>query len=69
MMTEPGYRCRSIFFEKSNDLFLLLDQTDYRKSVSQLLALLSILGCEVDLVVKQKRSTTHAGARPEISGI
>jgi hypothetical protein len=53
----------------ASQFYRLLDQTNYRKSVSQLFALLSILGCEVDLVVKQKRSNTHADARPEIPGM
>ncbi len=33
--------------------YRLLDQTNYSKSVDQLLALLSVLDCEVDLVVKK----------------
>ena len=32
--------------------YRLLDQTNYAKSMDQLMALLSILECEVDLVVK-----------------
>ena len=32
----------------------LLDQTNYRKSVDQLLALLQVLNCDVDLVVRTK---------------
>lgn len=32
--------------------YRLLDQTDYRKSIDQLMVLLHILDCEVDLVVK-----------------
>jgi len=36
----------------ASQFYRLLDQTNYSKSVSQLFALLSILGCEVDLVVK-----------------
>lgn len=32
--------------------YRLLDQTNYRKSLDQLLSLLSILDCEVELVVK-----------------
>ncbi len=32
--------------------YRLLDQTNYRKSVDQLLTLLSILDCEVELIVK-----------------
>ena len=35
-------------------LYRLLDQTNYRKSVVQLLALLQVLNCEVDLVVRTK---------------
>ena len=34
--------------------YRLLDQTNYRKSVDQLLNLLHILDCDVDLVVKTK---------------
>ena len=33
--------------------YRLLDQTDYRKSIDQLMALLHVLDCEVDLVVKE----------------
>ena len=36
--------------------YRLLDQTNYRKSIDQLTALLHVLDCEVDLVVKQKQS-------------
>jgi len=35
--------------------YRLLDQTDYRKSLDQLMALLHVLDCEVDLVVKEDR--------------
>jgi len=35
-------------------LYRLLDQTNYRKSVDQLLALLQVLNCDVDLVVRMK---------------
>jgi len=35
-------------------LYRLLDQTNYRKSVDQVLALLQVLNCEVDLVVRPK---------------
>jgi hypothetical protein len=35
-------------------LYRLLDQTNYRKSIDQLLALLNVLECEVDLVVRAK---------------
>lgn len=35
-------------------LYRLLDQTNYRKSVDQVLALLQVLNCEVDLVIRTK---------------
>ena len=35
-------------------LYRLLDQTNYRKSIDQVLALLQVLNCEVDLVVRTK---------------
>ena len=35
-------------------LYRLLDQTNYKKSVDQMLSLLAILDCEVDLVVRKK---------------
>jgi hypothetical protein len=35
-------------------LYRLLDQTNYRKSVDQLLRLLQVLDCEVQLVVRAK---------------
>ena len=35
-------------------LYRLLDQTNYRKSVDQVVALLQVLNCEVDLVVRTK---------------
>ena len=43
----------------ASQFYRLLDQTNYRKSVGQLLALLHVLDCEVDLVVK-KRSRKSA---------
>ena len=43
----------------ASQFYRLLDQTNYKKSVAQLLALLNILDCEVDFVVKQKGSRTH----------
>ncbi len=36
----------------ASQLYRLLDQTNYRKSVGQMLSLLHVLGCEVELVVK-----------------
>jgi len=47
----------------ASQFYRLVDQTNYRKSVAQLLALLNILDCEVDVVVKQKRSHGHREAR------
>lgn len=35
-------------------LYRLLDQTNYSKSVDQVLALLQVLNCDVDLVVRTK---------------
>lgn len=35
-------------------LYRLLDQTNYCKSVDQVLALLQVLNCEVDVVVRTK---------------
>ncbi len=35
-------------------LYRLLDQTNYRKSLDQLLVLLQVLNCDVDLVVRTK---------------
>ena len=35
-------------------LYRLLDQTNYRKSVDRMLSLLQVLDCEVDLVVRAK---------------
>ncbi len=40
----------------ATQFYRLLDQTNYSKSLKQLVALLTILGCEVDLVVRQKRT-------------
>jgi hypothetical protein len=35
--------------------YRLLDQTDYKKSIDQLLALLNVLDCQVDLVVTDRQ--------------
>jgi hypothetical protein len=35
-------------------LYRLLDQTNYRKSIDQVLALLQVLNCDVELVVRSK---------------
>ena len=38
----------------ATQLYRLLDQTNYRKSVDQVLSLLQVLDCDVDLVVREK---------------
>src|SRR5256712_1819874 len=38
----------------ATQLYRLLDQTNYRKSVDQVVALLQVLNCEVDLVVRPR---------------
>lgn len=38
----------------ATQFYRLLDQTNYRKSVDQLLSLLHVLDCEVDLIVRAK---------------
>ena len=40
----------------------LLDQTNYRKSVDKLLSLLNVLGCDVDLQVRPKRTAERRAA-------
>lgn len=44
----------------ATQFYRLLDQTNYRKSIDQLLSLLHILDCTVDLKVRSRRSTGHA---------
>lgn len=44
----------------ATQLYRLLDQTNYRKSVDQLLSLLHVLDCDVDLLVKSKSSSGKA---------
>jgi hypothetical protein len=39
----------------ATQFYRLLDQANYRKSVDQLLALLQILDCDVDLVVRARK--------------
>ena len=36
--------------------YRLIDTTNYRKSVDKMLALLQVLGCEVEVTVREKRS-------------
>jgi hypothetical protein len=44
----------------ATQLYRLLDQTNYRKSVDQLLLLLHVLDCDVDLRVKTRSSSGKA---------
>jgi len=41
----------------ATQFYRLLDQTNYRKSVDQLLSLLQILDCEVQFVVRPKTAS------------
>ena len=43
-------------------LYRLLDQTNSRKSVDQMLALLQVLDCDVDFVVRPKAASRRAAA-------
>jgi hypothetical protein len=40
----------------ATQFYRLLDQTNYRKSVRQMLSLLHLLHCEVDFVVRERKS-------------
>ncbi len=44
----------------ATQFYRLLDQTNYRKSVDQLLSLLHVLDCEVDLLVRAKTAPGKA---------
>ncbi len=44
----------------ATQFYRLLDQTNYRKSVDQLLSLLHVLDCDVDLLVRTKTSSGKA---------
>lgn len=44
----------------ATQLYRLLDQTNYRKSVDQLLSLLHVLDCDVDLLIKKASAKTAA---------
>ena len=44
----------------ATQFYRLLDQTNYRKSVDQLLSLLHVLDCDVDLLVRTKTSPGRA---------
>jgi hypothetical protein len=54
---EAGFSRREIIRRLGTSpaqLYRLLDQTNYRKSVDQLLVLLAVLDCDVGLVVRAK---------------
>jgi hypothetical protein len=46
----------------ATQFYRLMDQTNYRKSIDQMLSLLQVLDCDVSLVVRSKRGRreTHA---------
>lgn len=44
----------------ATQFYRLLDQTNYRKSIDQLLSLLHVLDCSVELKVRTKRHAGHA---------
>jgi predicted XRE-type DNA-binding protein len=46
----------------ATQFYRLLDQKNYRKSIDQLLSLLHILDCEVDLVVRSKNASRRKAA-------
>ena len=46
----------------ATQFYRLLDQKNYRKSVDQLLSLLHVLDCDVDLVVRAKKSSRNRAA-------
>ena len=51
----------------ASQFYRLLDQTNYKKSVDQMLSLLSVLSCEVDIVVKREKSNKQQCRRAVIS--
>ena len=46
----------------ATQFYRLLDQKNYQKSVDQLLSLLHVLDCDVDLVVRAKKASRHRAA-------
>jgi hypothetical protein len=40
----------------ASQFYRLLDQTNYKKSIGQLLSLLHILDCDVDVIVRSRKS-------------
>ena len=50
----------------ASQFYRLLDQTYYEKSVGQMLALLRVLGKDVDLVVRPKTASRKDRRRSEV---
>jgi predicted XRE-type DNA-binding protein len=46
----------------ATQFYRLLDQTNYRKSVDQLLSLLQVLDCDVELVVRPRAESRGRAA-------
>ena len=46
----------------ATQFYRLLDQTNYRESVDQLLSLLHVLDCDVDLLVRAKTASGKAAS-------
>jgi hypothetical protein len=46
----------------ATQFYRLIDQTNYRKSIDQMVALLNVLDCDVDLVVRAKPTAHRAAA-------
>jgi hypothetical protein len=46
-------------------LYRLLDQTNYAKSIDQMMALLSVLDCEVDLIVTSRSAAGRVAQRSD----
>jgi len=44
----------------ATQLYRLLDQTNYKKSIDQLLSLLGVLDCQVEVKVRSKRPARRA---------
>ncbi len=51
----------------ASQFYRLLDQTNYKKSIDQMISLLSILSCNVDLVVSSKKSNKQQRHKGEVS--
>jgi len=45
----------------ATQFYRLLDQTNYQKSIDQMLSLLRVLDCDVELVVRERVANLRAG--------